>query len=288
MNSFLEINEVRRARPLLGTFVEICAGGTRKDKLHRAIDKAFEAIALVQRLMSFHDEASDISQINRLAFKYPVLVHPFTYEVLKTAQEISIQTNGLFDCTIAPLLIRWKYLPRVNNSRNALDGNFRDLELFPSCKVRFRKPLAIDLGGIAKGFAVDQAVKELKKQGIPYGSVNAGGDLKIFGNKKQPLYVRSVKNAGNIFLLGFARQVAFATSAHYFSQKQWQRKQVSAIVNPRDHSPCLNPVSVSVFAPFCMVADALTKAVMLEGNPRASFLKKFSARAILFEDPSRN
>lgn len=288
MNSFSRTNNVRRARPLLGTFVEICVGGSSEEKLNRAIQQAFEAIELVHRLMSFHDQTSDVSNINQSAHKRPVSVHPFTYEVLKTAREISIQTNGLFDCTIAPFLVRWKYLPHTGASQNYLEGNFRDLQLFPPYEVKFKKPLAIDLGGIAKGFAVDRAVEELKKQGIPYGSVNAGGDLKVFGNKKQPLYVRSVKNPGNIFLVGFARQVAFATSAHYFSQKKWRREQVSAIVNPKDQSPCLNPASVSVFAPSCMVADALTKAVMLEGNPRASFLKKFSARAILFEAPSRN
>ncbi len=287
MNSFSRTNEVRRAQPLLGTLVEICAGGARKDKLHRAIDKAFETVKLVHHLMSFHDETSDVSNINRFAYKQPVSVHPFTYKVLKTAQVISIQTNGLFDCTIAPLLIRWKYLPAKATSQNDLAGNFQDLQILPSRKVKFKKPLAVDLGGIAKGFAVDQAVKELKMQGISYGSVNAGGDLRIFGNRQQPLYVRSMVNPGNIFLLGFARQLAFATSAHYFSLKQWQKKQVSAILNPKDKSLCLLPASVSVFAPLCMTADALTKAVMLEGNPRAFFLKKFSACAIIFKKPTR-
>ncbi len=266
--------------------MEICAGGRTEEHLNWAIHRAFKAVERVHHLMSFHNETSDVSRINRLAFKEPVSIHPSTYEVLKTAQEIFAKTNGLFDCTIAPLLVRWKYLPRF--SRNNPSGNFLDVQLLPQHQVKFKKSVMIDLGGIAKGFAVDQAVKELRKQGVSYGSVNAGGDLRIFGNRKQSIYVRDIQNPGKILRLGFARQIAFATSAHYFSQKQWRGKQVSAIVNPKDHSPCLTPESISVFAPSCMIADALTKAVMLEGNPEAAFLKKFSARAILLKDPSRN
>ena len=273
---------------MLGTFVEICAGGTRKDKLFCAINEAFKAIALIHRLMSFHDETSDVSRINRLALRHLVSIHPLTYEVLKTAQKISIQTDGLFDCTVATHLVRLKYLPPIVSARNKPSGNFKDIHFFPSQKIKFRKPLSIDLGGIAKGFAVDMAVRKLKASGIPYGSVNAGGDLRIFGNTKQPIHIRSAEHPGKIFLLGYVEEGALATSASYFSRKRFKKTWVTPIINPKDGSAHVGLASASVFAPSCMMADALTKAVMLSGNPRASFLKKFSARAFMFEHSSRN
>ena len=76
-------DSVRRARPLLGTFVEISASGTYPGDLHAAVSRAFDIVADVHRLMSFHDRDSDVSRLNREAATRPVAVHPWTYEVLE-------------------------------------------------------------------------------------------------------------------------------------------------------------------------------------------------------------
>ena len=93
--------EVRRCRPLLGTFVEIQAFGTNAAELEGAIEAAFLAIAQVHRLMSFHDPESDVSRMNRDACYKRVRVHPWTWRVLKSAQEFSRETDGIFDITMA-------------------------------------------------------------------------------------------------------------------------------------------------------------------------------------------
>src|SRR5215831_15671451 len=103
--------EVRRCRPLLGTFVEILARGKKGVHLERAIDAAFTSIAHVHRLMSFHDPLSDVSRINRHAFEKSMPVHPWTWRVLKCAQDFSRESDGLFDITTARQLIKWNYLP---------------------------------------------------------------------------------------------------------------------------------------------------------------------------------
>src|SRR3982750_3964721 len=103
--------EVRRCRPLLGTFVEIVAFGTEAGDLEHAVESAFLAIAQVHRLMSFHDPESDVSRMNRDACHKAVCIHPWTWRVLKSAQEFARNSDGIFDVTMAGRLVKSNYLP---------------------------------------------------------------------------------------------------------------------------------------------------------------------------------
>src|SRR5712671_5089923 len=115
-------DSVRRARPLLGTFVEITASHVSLAdallavgslaELEVAVEEAFEAVARVHRLMSFHDPASDVSRLNRDAAARPVRVDPWTFEVLQTAVALHGRSNGVFDIAVAPALQEMGRLPR--------------------------------------------------------------------------------------------------------------------------------------------------------------------------------
>lgn len=274
-------NRVRRARPSLGTFVEITAGGGDEAKLHDAIDRAFNAITRVNRQMSFHHSDSDVSRINREAFQRKVTVNPWTWRVLRAAQKLSHETNGIFDITVARKLMQWKYLPR--RYRNVSEGNWRDIVLEKNCTVRFRHPVIVDLGGIAKGFAVDRAVKALKYAGVASGVVNAGGDLRVFGLKSELVHLRHpaepMRLAGAISL----RERALATSGIYFSQKRRRRAVVSSLLDGRTCRSSRELISVSVAAPVCMIADALTKIVFVLWEKSAPLLARYHADALLLE-----
>ncbi len=276
------LSEIRRARPLLGTLVEIRIGGRREEILHRAASQAFKAIEKVHRLMSFHEPESDISKLNRSAYRNAVRIDPWTYHVLKTGHHISEKTGGLFDCTVAPLLMWGGFLPALySSSENLKTNSFRNIRFLSSHRIRFEKPLTVDLGGIAKGFAVDKAVQVLKENNIAYGAVNAGGDLSIFGNRKQPIYIRHPLFPGRFLFLGNKTEISIATSAGYYSNKNIGGKWVAPIVNRKLGSFCESQSSVSVLASSCMTADALTKAVMLSESDQLFFLKHFSAKAVL-------
>ncbi len=108
--------ELRRARPLLGTFVEIRAQAESDAVARAGLTRAFVAVARVQAEMSFHDETSEISRLNRDAFRMPVRVHDWTWQVLAVAQEYALLSGGAFDITIAPLLCRWGFLPAAHES----------------------------------------------------------------------------------------------------------------------------------------------------------------------------
>ena len=274
-------NKVRRARPALGTFVEITARGDGDAKLHAAIDRAFNAIARVERQMSFHQPDSDVSRINREAFQRKVTVDPWTWRVVRAAQKLSHETEGIFDITVARKLMQWKYLPQ--QYRNVSQGNWRDIVLEKNCTVRFLQPVIIDLGGIAKGFAVDRAVKALKCAGVLSGVVNAGGDLRVFGLKSELVHLRHpaepMRPAGAINL----RERALATSGTYFAQKRRGRAVISSLLDGRTRRCSRKLVSVSVAAPACMTADALTKIVFVLGEKSAPLLARYHADALLLE-----
>src|SRR5215471_15809864 len=97
-------DDLRRARPLLGTFVEIAASGAASADMEDAIEAAFGAVARVHRLMSFHDRGSDVSRLNREAKAGAVAVDPWTFEVLVTAQDLHRRSWGAFDIAVAPVL----------------------------------------------------------------------------------------------------------------------------------------------------------------------------------------
>src|ERR1700709_2669056 len=104
---------IKPCQPLLGTFVEITAEGPQsEERLHAEVNKAFDLIRFVQRLMSFHDPDSDVTRLNRCAHIAPLAVHPWTWHVLASAIKVSGETNGAFDITVAPKLVQWGYLPR--------------------------------------------------------------------------------------------------------------------------------------------------------------------------------
>ena len=274
-------NRVRRARPALGTFVEITARGDSEAKLHGAIDRAFNAIARVEREMSFHQSDSDVSRINREAFERKVTVDPSTWRVLHAAQKLSRETEGIFDITVARRLMQWNYLPR--RYVNVSEGNWRDIILDKNCTVRFRRRVIVDLGGIAKGFAVDRAVKALKSAGVPSGVVNAGGDLRVFGLKSERVHLRHpaepMQSAGAITL----RERALATSGIYFAQKRRGNAVISSLLDGRTRRCSRKLVSVSVAAPVCVTADALTKIVFVLGEKSVPLLAQYHADALLLE-----
>jgi len=274
-------SSLHRARPSLGTLVEIRAGGATQAILAAGIAAAFAAIEQVQRLMSFHAPDSELSRINREAASAPVEVHPWTWQVLRVARELWRNTGGLFDCSIAPSLVRAGFLPRPGAASSA-DARMGDVDLECHRRVRFGKPLSLDLGGIAKGFAVDRAVDALRAAGVSRGTVNAGGDLRLFGTEPEPVHVRDPESPGQLIRLGTFTDTAIATSAAYFAGRESGGRWITPIVNPANGEPLDSHRSATVIAPECLYADALTKVVLLQRSASAAFLPRYSAHAVVF------
>ena len=105
MNSLLIHPRVERARPLLGTVVKISIQGLPEAEAHNVINIGFSTISKVHGLMSFHESASDLSQLNRSGYKKPIEVHPYTFDVLQRTVSLAADTQGVFDPTIGGHLV---------------------------------------------------------------------------------------------------------------------------------------------------------------------------------------
>ncbi|MGZ3184280.1 MAG: FAD:protein FMN transferase [Telluria sp.] len=270
----------RRARPLLGTLVEVTvAEAGAHAAADTAIAAAFDAVERVHKLMSFHDAASDISRFNRAAAGTQVPVDAHTWRVLALALRVQEASAGAFNIACAPRLVEWNCLPAPAPAPATFDASRPVFTLDEVGSVRKISEGWIDVGGIAKGYAVDLAVQALEEAGIASGCVNAGGDLRAFGAHAFAVQVRDPRAPGRAGLQLEVRNEALATSASYFSARQAGAQRVSALVDGRSGAALDLPCSVTVIAPGCALADALTKPVLATGDSAHPALAAFGARA---------
>jgi FAD:protein FMN transferase len=235
--------------------------------------------------MSFHDGDSDVSRLNRGAYKRSVAVDPWTYEVLETALIMHRQSGGVFDIAVAPALQKFGLLPRrgtdIDNSQ-AGAATSDAIELLPEHRVRFHHPgTRIDLGGIAKGFAVDRAIDSLRENNQSHGLVNAGGDLAAFGAAAETIHVRDPRAPHNSLCQIAIANAALASSGHLFDPFETADCFRTSAINPATQELATEIAGATVRAPSCIFADALTKVVMISGERAAAVLKRCQASALL-------
>jgi FAD:protein FMN transferase len=271
-----------RCKPLLGTYVEISINDDRNDSCHidlnKAASDAFLAIELVHDLMGFHNPNSELSKINARSHLETIQVHAWTFQVLKIAKELFEISEGIFDCGVGTKLVQSGLLPRHQKESKARLGGLADLILIEPNLVRSTKPLQLDLGGVAKGFAVDKAVEALQKFGVQSGCVNAGGDLRVFGTSLQAVSVRNPSNLEELIAIGSIENGAIASSALYYCDKS--KTDMGHIVNPLTKEQIQFSESYSVIAPECVYADSLTKVLAITKDCHHPCFQKYSAQAI--------
>jgi thiamine biosynthesis lipoprotein len=210
-----------------------------------------------------------------------VEVDPDTWQVLRLAGEVAGMSGGAFDIACAPRLVEWNVLPAPSQARPPARAMGEVIALEQGSRVRKLGPGWIDLGGIAKGYAVDRAVAQLRAAGVRAGCVNAGGDLRVFGDTAFPVAVRAPHAPGLAAANLMLADEALATSGSYFSLRSHEGRQVSALVDARDGSPLVATRSASVRAPECALADALAKVVLATGDASHPALAAFGATAFL-------
>jgi thiamine biosynthesis lipoprotein len=243
-------------RPLLGTFVAVgCQdhfgrGDASKEGLDQAIEAAFLAIEKLQSRLNRHDPASELSQLNRAGGEW-FSMSSVSVRVLRLARRLMRASGGRFNCG---------------------DRACRpeDIEI-QGRRVRLRNGVKISLDGIAKGFAVDLGIKSLMRSGVSAGWVNAGGDLRVFGELELPLWRREAD--GTFRHLSHIRNAAFATSQ--FGDSNFLGKI-------EGHFGFEPKAGVwSVLAPSAWLADALTKVACLsQDQERAGLIAKLGGHLV--------
>jgi FAD:protein FMN transferase len=203
------MGRLQRMRPLLGTFVEIGVQADAPDaELARMIDSGFAELEQAQALWSFQSGESELTRLNAAGGQV-LRVHRRTVRLLRLARAMTARSEGLFDCTVGGTLVEAGALPDHGGTPALPRGEASDIELGEDW-ARLKRPVRLTLDGIAKGFAVDLAVGALRRHGAAAGWINAGGDLRAFGELVLPVSRREAD--GRLTPLGGLRSGALATS----------------------------------------------------------------------------
>jgi thiamine biosynthesis lipoprotein len=259
----------KRVRPLLGTYVSIeLSGPVAVRQLDAWINRGFEAIAQVDRLMSRFRPDSDISRLNTARPGEWIKIHPWTRDVLRAANQLYKSSKGMFDIRcLAPTL-----------PLSANQGSLPPVEIRGNQARRFGT-WKLDLGGMAKGYAVDQVCDQIQKlsrgRGIN-GCVNAGGDLRIWGRKKRVIAIDS----GNGFRSVQVAQMAMATSS--IRTADGRRYSPAVHFQMPSRNPMRQSKTTTVFADRCLWADALTKVVLTAPPSAWQCISSYNARAVIY------
>ena len=257
----LETSETRygtsRLRVGMGTIIAIEAqAGSAQDAL-AGIESAFAVIAQIEKLMHPTRTGSDLLAI-RGTLGLPVALHAWTWEVLALSNRLNRASKGAFD----------PCLPSAA-------GRLGDLEFVLPHSVIPHRPLHIDLGGIAKGYAVDRALIALRAAGCHAGLVNAGGDLAVFGDRIHSVVVRGSRTCDCVVEL---RDAALATSEVCGAAKPAEHRGYYHGADRRE----IRSGSVTVSAANAAIADALTKCLLAaNGQSSEALLETFGARLVV-------
>lgn len=269
---------LRRMRPLLGTYVEIgalCASDSTEPSL--LFEKAFAAIEQVQSLLSFHDPHSDLSRLNYAEGK-PVRLQPDSIKVLRLAKAMSKASQGLFNPTVGGSLQGLGYLPDHSETLKVSEvplpvGDAADIEI-QGRMARLSRPIRVVLDGIAKGYAVDQAIAVLQAEGYENAWVNAGGDLRVYGEDLVlPLQIRRPEGLSES--VGGIKNCAAATTV---VAPEYDKNFPGWVVG-NDKRPQTGVWTV--LAKKAWRADALTKVASLcSDEERAEVIRRLGGRCL--------
>lgn len=272
--------EIKYARNLIGTVVEIILVGKDEARLNMAAEAAFAEIKRLEGLMSHYKEGSDVSRINEASGKEAVTISKEALDVIESSIYVSQISNGAFDVTMGVLGKAWhftkddkgeftppspeevkKLLPLVDYRGIIIDKKNSTVKLA-------KQGMRINLGGIAKGYIVGKAIETLKGHGIKKGIVHAGGDMVVFQEPNDlpwNIGIQNPRDKDKIIGTLKVSNAAISTSGDYerFFIKNGVRYH--HIIDPSTGFPANKSRAVTILAKEPMFADALSTAIFVMG-----------------------
>ncbi|RMD98917.1 MAG: FAD:protein FMN transferase [Calditrichaeota bacterium] len=273
--------EITATKFLLGTQVDIIAMAPQVARGKQACYLAFKEIERIEQRFSSHLPNSEISSINQSPGK-PVKVSYETFALLLRAKKYSQNFNGDFDVSIGPLTRLWGFnddqkITLPDSSRLAALLQFVDyqkilLNARDTTVTLARRGMRLDLGGIAKGYAIDRAAKILREQEIENFLINAGGDIYAAGVKapgrKWAIGIKHPRRLEALIARFELQDYAVATSGDYERFAIINGKRYHHILNPKTGYPAKLNQSVTVLAPTAEEADVWATYLFILGYSR--------------------
>jgi thiamine biosynthesis lipoprotein len=266
----------RQSRMIMGTSVEVTVSQTDSQRAEEAMAAAFREVERIDLLMSHYRQESELSQITRHAGEKETLVSPETLEVVERALYFSRLSGGAFDITIGPVFRLWNFREGKIPDEKSLQENLKKVDYRKIKTDRLKssvylesRGMILDLGAIAKGYAVDRAAAVLRKEGIENFLVAAGGDLTVSGAKENgvpwTIGIQHPRLPSELIAKLRPAQAAVSTSGDYnkFFLKGGERYH--HILTPSTGLPARECQSVTIMAPSAMDADALATSTFVLG-----------------------
>lgn len=274
---------LRRSQLLMGTVVEISVRGPAATA-EPAIEAAFREMARIEELMSPHVEGSDVWRLSRAVGQAEVA--PETAEVLRLALDVEQRSEGAFDPTLGRLKELWGIEtehPRVPSETQITEAlRYTGPGILQVADRRIQKShpeVQVDLGGIAKGYAIDRAVRVLVDAGLKHASVNAGGDIRLLGDRGDRLWrvgIQHPRHPDQLLATIDLKDTAVVTSGDYERYFERDGIRYHHLFDPKTGRPARLCQAVTVVAPQAALADALATAAFVLGPERGLALIRAS------------
>lgn len=263
----------------MGNRFDLAVVGSNELDARAALEKAVLEIQRIEQLLSTYRPDSQTNQINEMAGISPVIVDAEVFELIQRAQRISDLTQGAFDLTYGSMdKSFWNFdqkmtqLPSpelAKKSVQLIDYQQVELDIHNKSVFLKKKGMRLGFGGIGKGYAADRAKALLVTLGFQHGLVNASGDLCAWGNKENgklwSIGVVHPDQSDQIIAHFDLKNSSVATSGNYEKFVVIDGKKYSHTIDPNTGYPIQGIKSVTVFAPFAELADALTTPIAVMG-----------------------
>lgn len=292
--------QATRAEFLMGTYIEARAYGFRASK---ALDQVYTRLAEIERKLTINQPGSEIDAVNAAAGQSPVKVSGDTFAVVKKALSYGSLTGGRFDLTIQPIVALWRIgfpdarVPAPEEIQSALPlVGYQGVQLDEERQtIYLQKPgSGIDLGGIAKGYAADEAVAILRRNGIKSGLLSLGGNVYVIGNKPDGtpwrIGVQDPVSERDTYLgVIEIADSTLVTSGAYERYLEVGGKRYHHIIDPQTGYPAESDlISTTIVSKSSIDADALSTSLFVLGREQGLELaKRLGVEAIVVDKERR-
>lgn len=265
------LKEFSDKRMLMGTVFEIKIFARDESSAGKSISEAFDEISRLEKIFSVFIPDSEVSKLNGSGID---AVSSEMLELMKISKYYSEISAGAFDITVLPLIELWKNSKKegkmpstaaiekakklVCSKKILIDGKNK--------RITFaEKGMKVDFGGIAKGYAVDRAYELLKKNGVEAGMVNAGGNMRVWGDRVWNVALQNPRDKTEYVTVLRLKNESVATSGDYERYFFLDKKRVSHIINPLSGYSADKSISATIITKNATDADALSTAVFVLG-----------------------
>lgn len=275
----------------MATRFEIVLLGEDDTRLRAAGEDALREIQALDRRLSFHAASSELSDINRRAANESVFLAPDLFELIKLSLQLSESTGGAFDPTVGPLIKTWGFyrgkgfLPSqeaIAAAREITGAHHVHLDESKR-SVRFETPgVEIDLGGIAKGYALDEAATILRTHGVENSLLHGGTSTVIGMGRSYDDLPWRVGISDQDLILGTVELTNLTLSVSAVSGKAFTTQETvyGHVIDPRTGWPTTGTAVAAAVSPRAAVSDALSTAALVLGSESSSLLNQSTGIAV--------